>query len=247
MKTHMFTLAKRTTIGRSLRILIARNSIHAPVLLFVLLLSGCNRGKVEELQAENTKLMAELEMIQEQLKYVAGKQKQEAAARELEEAKRIRELAEQTENAKREQMAKKAQAIDKCFDRIDLQMKALMNEPRDFAFKNKAEREAIESRLKTFANSKQTAIGELIIELKDLGFPATSDLDFAIQSFVRNYISMIFHQRMSYDYIEIGSGKHAEQAAQSGKYMSEAFADMRKVGEIKRGLRLNASGGLEKP
>ena len=243
----MFTLAKSSTADRTHRNPLAAFLLHALVLLLALLLTGCNRGKVEELQAENTKLKGELEKIQEQIKEVAGKQKQEAAAREQEEAKRKQELAEQAEKAKREQETKKAQAIDKCFDRISLQMKALMDEPRDFAFKKKAEREAVESRLKALANSKKTDIGEIIIELEGLDVSASVFVPFAIESFVRNYTSMILRERLSYDYIEMGSDKHEELSAEATRFMGLAYADMTEVSEIKRNAGMKESGVAEKP
>lgn len=191
------------------------------LLLVVAIIAGCDRGKVEKLEAENTKLKGELERVQEQLKELAVKQKQDLAAREQEEAKRKQEavereqaetkrkqeLVEQEQKAKREQEAKKVEGIGKCFERIFLRMDALKDEPRDFAFKSKPDREALEARLKSLANTKKEEMGEVLIELRSVGYTNTFDLDRQISAFVNSYGYMISYSRMNFDAIEGGRSK----------------------------------------
>ena len=196
-----------------------------------MVLQGCDRGKVEKLEAENTKLKGELEKVQEQVRELATKQKQEVASQAEEKAKQKREQELKEYQA---QEAARAQAIGKCFDRIRLQMRSLMDEPRDFAFKNKSTRAAIESRLKSLANSTKSNIGEIIIELKGINVASTSDLEYTVSSFVGHYNSMILSERTSYDLIELGSEKHEEYTADTRKAMQLAYADISKLDEIKR-------------
>lgn len=234
-----------------------RTSLCSFLAVIVLLLAGCDRGKVEKLEAENTKLKSELEKVQEQVKELAAKQKadatlrdqeearrkQESTEREQAEAKRKQELAEQEEKAKREQVAKKTEAIDKCFDKIELRMKALLDTPSDLSsFQEFSEQNATVKRLESIANTKKEEIGEILIELKHLDFPGVSAVERAIAQFIRDYNGWVSATRFYYQDAHLGEKDEAKkELEESSQYHKGALGGVTKIKEIRSAAELNAS------
>jgi hypothetical protein len=214
-----------------------------------ILLAGCDRGKVEKLESENTKLKGELETVQEQVKQLAAiqkagtearereeaKRKQEAAEREQVEAKRKQELAEQEEKTKRDQEAKKAEAIDKCFDKIELRMKALLDTPNDLSsFQEFDAMNATVKRIESVANSKKEEIGEILIELKHLEFPSVSELERAVERFIRDYNNWASATRFYYQYGILREREKAKkELEESSQYHKAALGGVAKIKEIR--------------
>jgi len=218
------------------------------LLVSVLLLSGCDRGKIEKLEAENAGLKVELEKVKEQIQELAALQKSEAAKRNQEEARQRAESAEreqqeairkqaieaQEQKAKAEVASNKVKSIESCFERINLRMNALLESPRNFSYQTKPEREQTETKLKAVANTKKEEIGEIIIELKGLGFDSVTELKGEIDLFMKNYGQLVFYQRLSADYSTFDSDQAFKEAKKAENYLSQSYANIRTVLQLKR-------------
>jgi hypothetical protein len=223
--------------------------IRGIVLAFLLVPSGCGRSGRE---GETAKLRSEMAKVQEQPKesgkelqakqeQEAGRQaaeeakpKQEAAEREPAEARQGQAVAAQEQKAKVEQERTTALAIEKCFNKIELRMSALLDAPRNFSNQTEAGRRQMETELKTVANGAKEEIGEIVTELKALGFDSVNELERMINSFIKDFNMAVLSQRLSSDYSTSDKGAAIKQAEQAQNSLTDAYLAFEALQQIRR-------------
>lgn len=214
-------------------------------LITLLVASGCGRSESE---VENTKLRSELEQVKSQLKDIQTQLKQETAQKSEDEARRRRDLSdaeqakqklaatESERKAKADQEAQNSIAVEKCFEKIALRMKSLLNTPIDYSYQTEAERRQTETKLKTLATGKKEEIGEIFIELKSLGI-ATADLQNLVNAFFDDFSQIVFYKRVSADYFVFDRKEAGSQASKAEAYSSQAYTRLSLLYEAQRILQ----------
>jgi len=197
-----------------------------PLLIILLLLTGCGKAKLE---TENAGLKVEVSNLQQQIQ--KSESENNGLINEIEKDKQQIQVLEkqiaESEQQARQTKAKQKQTINSDLDKIRVRLQRVLEEPKDFAFHSKEQRDNEETRLRQVASSVKAEISDIIIELKNCGLSNTFELEVDVDEFFNNYDTCITTDRASYDYIDMGlnDSEQKNRADSTYKKSSQAAHD----------------------
>ena len=201
-----------------------------PLLIILLLLTGCGKAKLE---TENAGLKVEVSNLQQQIQ--KSESENNGLINEIEKDKQQIQVLEkqiaESEQQARQTKAKQKQTINSDLDKIRVRLQRVLEEPKDFAFHSKEQRDNEETRLRQVASSVKAEISDIIIELKNCGLSNTFELEVDVDEFFNEFcafvITCITTDRASYDYIDMGlnDSEQKNRADSTYKKSSQAAHD----------------------